>query len=166
MSTAQAHKEARFTLVHEFNAPKQLVFNAFATAEALGEWWGPAESKVIVVKLDFKPGGIFHYKTEPGPMYGRLLFGKIQPFDLLEFTSSFSDENANIIKPPFDMPFPLEIFNRAVFTEQDGKTTITMTAEPVNASTDEVNMFKNLHSNMQQGTTGMMHKLALYLSKK
>ena len=53
MSSIQS-KELR--MIHEFEAPKQLVFDAFSTAEALNEWWGPVETNNSVVSLDFRPG--------------------------------------------------------------------------------------------------------------
>src|SRR5882757_4349660 len=165
MSNLQTSEKAEFHLVHEFDAPKKLVFNAFSDAEALNEWWGPAESHNSVIKLDFRPGGIFHYKMEFSGMtsYGRFLFGKIDPYDLLEFTNSFADEHANIVKAPFDIQLPLEIFYRLAFTENNGKTTITLTGQPVNASPGEVEGFLSIGSSMQQGFGATFDKLSAYL---
>ena len=53
-----------FRLTHVFHAPKEKVFKAFSTAEALNAWWGPAETSNSVIKLDFRPGGIFHCQTQ------------------------------------------------------------------------------------------------------
>lgn len=61
MSTQHTDKTRVFTFVREFDAPKNLVFNAFSNAGALNEWWGPAESANSVISLDFRPGGIFHF---------------------------------------------------------------------------------------------------------
>ena len=54
----------KFYLTRTFNAPKKAVFNAFANAEALAEWWGPVGMPVKVLSFDFKPNGKFHYKME------------------------------------------------------------------------------------------------------
>lgn len=156
-----------FKLSYEFNAPKELVFNAFSNAEALNEWWGPAISRNTVIKLDFKPGGIFHFKMDYPNMtaYGRFLFRTIQPHDLLEFTNAFADEQANVVKPPFDMAFPKEIFYRLVFVEQNNKTTIHLTGEPVNPGKGEMEGFYSIHQSMQEGFAGTFYQLSKYLTK-
>lgn len=156
-----------FQLSYEFNAPRELVFNAFANAEALNEWWGPVGSRNSVIHLDFKPGGIFHFKMEAAgsTTYGRFLFRSIEPYDFLEFTNSFSDEHANIVKAPFDMEFPLEILYRLRFTEDHGKTTLHLQGEPVEASAAETETFRSIDTDMQQGFTSTFDQLSVYLAK-
>lgn len=157
----------KFIIVHEFNAPKELVFNAFSQEEALTQWWGPVECKNTVLKLDFKEGGIFHYKMVKGSKtnYGRFTFSKIQPYDLLEFVNSFSDAKGNIIRAPFDIQLPLKIFYRFVFTEDKGKTRITMTGLPMEASSEELRAFKSINESMQEGFGATFNQLASYLDK-
>jgi uncharacterized protein YndB with AHSA1/START domain len=157
--------DVAFTLVYEFNAPKKLVFNAFSDAKALSEWWGPVECKNSVIKLDFKKGGVFHYKMEKGGTvnFGRFIFGEIVPYDCLEFTNSFSDEKGNIVRAPFDIPFPLQVFYRLIFTESNGKTTITMTGQPVQATDEEIDSFRSLLPDMRKGFGASFGKLSDYL---
>src|SRR4051812_43463037 len=117
---------AKLLITREFNAPKKLVFNAFADADALAQWWGPPGVPITVVKFDFRTDGVFHYKAD---MQGQTSFAKfvykqIQKYDVIEFISSFSDENCGITRAPFSDQFPLEIFNHIEFTEQGNKTTI------------------------------------------
>ena len=156
---------ATFNFTREFHAPRKRVFNAFSNAEALNAWWGPIETKNSVIKLDFRPGGIFHYKMESqGKItYGRFLFSKIQPFELLEFTNAFADENAKVVRAPFDILIPLEIFYRLQFTELDGKTTIAMTGQAVNASPEELEGFRSIELGMQRGFGATFNKLSSYL---
>jgi uncharacterized protein YndB with AHSA1/START domain len=160
--------DVTFRLVHTFNAPKKRVFNAFANADSLNAWWGPVETRNIVVKLDFRPGGIFHFRMESkGKInYGRFLFSRIEPFDLLEFTNAFADANAKVIPAPFDFPFPLEIFYRFKFTEDNGKTTITLTGQPVNASPEEIEGFRSIERGMEQGFGGTFKALWTYLENQ
>jgi len=157
-----------FTFSYEFNAPKEMVYNAFADADALNEWWGPPESHNSVISLDFRPGGIFHFKMEHGKniSYGRFLFYRIEPYDLLEFSNAFADERGRVIKPPFDITIPQEIFYRLHFTGSKKKTTITMTGEPVNATPEEIQGFLSINSSMQQGFGATFANLAVYLEKQ
>jgi uncharacterized protein YndB with AHSA1/START domain len=163
----QIAEKADFLLMYDFNAPKELVFNAFSNAEALNEWWGPVEMRNSVIKLDFRPGGIFHFKmeSERTVWYGRFLFITINPYDLLEFSNAFADEHANVVSAPFDMPFPKEIFYRIIFTENNRKTSITLTGRPLNATAEEMASFKSIRSSMEQGFGATFDKLTVYLSK-
>jgi uncharacterized protein YndB with AHSA1/START domain len=168
MKAHHTKEKAEFTFVQEFNAPKKVVFNAFGNAEALNEWWGPVETQNSVIKLDFRPGGIFHFKmaSDGGVSYGRFLFREVKPYDLLEFTNAFADENANVVKAPFGIPLPLEILYRLVFTENKGKTTITMTGQPVDATPEEVETFRSIEPDMQRGFGATFDKLITYLDKQ
>jgi uncharacterized protein YndB with AHSA1/START domain len=167
MNNPSANQQVDFMLIHEFNAPKELVFNAFGDAAALNEWWGPLEMKNSVISLDFRPGGIFHFKMEhPGETwYGRFLFKTIQPHDLLEFSNAFADEQARVVKAPFDFSFPLEILYRIVFTEKNGKTTLTVTGQPLNAGPEETAAYQSINSDMQRGWAATFDKLTAYLNK-
>ena len=159
---------ATFKFSRQFNAPRERVFNAFSNAEALNAWWGPIETKNSVITLDFRTGGIFHYRMESQEKitYGRFLFNKIQPFELLEFTNAFADENAKVVRAPFDIPLPLEIFYRLQFMEHKGKTIIEMTGKPVNASPEEAAGFLSINLGMEQGFGSTFNKLFSYLEKQ
>jgi uncharacterized protein YndB with AHSA1/START domain len=158
--------KAELVIIKEFDAPKEIVFNAFASAEALSQWWGPPGVPVTVVKFDFKPGGIFLYKAQMQgeTMWGRFVYKQISKPDVLEFISSFSNENGDITRAPFSDKFPLEIFNRFEFSEQNEKTIITLKGYPVNASEEELQMFAQATAGMQQGFAGTFSQLENYLS--
>lgn len=160
-------KKAEIVITREFNAPKKIVFNAFADAAALAEWWGPPGIPITVVKFDFRPDGIFHYKTDMQgqTLFGRFVYKRIQKYDLIEFISSFSDENGGITRAPFNDKFPLEIFNHLEFTGQDNKTTIKLSGHPVNATEEEMQFFSQMSAGVQQGFAGTFNQLEHYLSK-
>jgi hypothetical protein len=50
-------------------------------------------------------------------------------------------------------------------TEQNGKTTLTIKAAPINASDDEMNAFIGNLKSMNQGFSGTFEKLANYLEQ-
>ncbi len=160
-------REKEFRLQYNFDAPRKLVFNAFSDAKALGEWWGPVESKTTVVKLDYREGGIFHYKMETNGKvnFGRFLFKKIAPYHTLEFTNAFADEHANVVPAPFDLNLPLEIFYKLKFTESGGVTTIDLHAKPVDADDSQYHAFNSISDSMVHGFSATFEKLKLYLSR-
>jgi uncharacterized protein YndB with AHSA1/START domain len=165
MSDPKKKRAGELILTYDFQAPKELVFNAFCSVEALKEWWGPVETINTVISHDFRTGGIFHYKMETGghTNYARLVYGQIQPYDLLEFTISFTDENANVIPAPFNFPLPDEIFYTVRFTESGGKTSISLTGEAINATDAAYNSFKSIRPDMQRGFGANFDVLARYL---
>ncbi len=147
-------------------APKALVFDAFSTAEAFAEWWGPAGAPVTVADFDFKPGCKVHYKMEGNgqTMWGVLNYKHIVRPDLLEFISSFSDENGNICKSPFPIEFPLEILNQLTFEENNGITTLTLSGHPINATAEQEATYYSMIENMNQGFAGTLNQLEQYLA--
>lgn len=163
----QTEKKQGLKIVRDFNAPKAVVFDAFATAEAFAEWWGPVGMPATVLHFDFKTGGKLHYKMEGN---GQIMFGVfnykniIKP-DLLEFVSSFSDEEGNICSSPFPIDFPLEIFNKLTLEEHNGITTITLSGHPVNATAEQEATYYSMFESMSQGFAGTFDQLEAYLTQ-
>ena len=159
---------SRLKIVRDFKAPKSLVFQAFSTPEAFAEWWGPAGSVLTVHTFNFTKGGTLHYKLEGNgqTMWGLFKYGNIVDPDLLEFTSSFSDEAGNISTSPFPMDFPLEIFNRISLAENDGITTLTLEGHPLNATEAQLATYYSIVPNMEQGFAGTFNQLEAYLAKQ
>jgi uncharacterized protein YndB with AHSA1/START domain len=51
----------RFKISRVFDAPRDLVWEAWTDADHLLEWWRPKGFRTRFAKLDLRPGGIFHY---------------------------------------------------------------------------------------------------------
>jgi uncharacterized protein YndB with AHSA1/START domain len=160
-----------FSLTRTFDAPRKLVWEAFTRAEALAQWWGPKGADIKVVTLDLRPGGTFHYSMEfqPGhPMYGRFTYYEIVAPERLVYVSSFADENGEIARAPFPQlrdTWPLEILNTVRFTEDRGRTTLSLRGHPINATEAEVKTFVGMFEGMQHGFGGTFDKLDTYLAQ-
>ena len=58
---------AALQIIRSFNAPRQLVFDAFATYEAMQPWFGPAECQPVSGTVDFRVGGEYRIDMQtPG----------------------------------------------------------------------------------------------------
>jgi uncharacterized protein YndB with AHSA1/START domain len=161
-----AAKELVITRI--INAPRQLVFKVWAEAEHLARWWGPKGFAMGVTKLDFRPGGIFHYsmKSPEGyVMWGRFDYVEIVVPEKIVFTSSFSDEQGNLTRAPFSATFPQQVLNKLILMEEAGKTTLVLTGSPLNATDEEWKMFEGMHASMQQGFGGTFDQLDAYLAE-
>ncbi|CAN7522655.1 SRPBCC domain-containing protein [Paenibacillus sp. LjRoot153] len=92
-------------LEREFNAPRELVFQAFTQAEHLKHWWGPRGWTLPVCHVDFRVGGVWHYcmKCEDknqGDYYGMESWGKgvyseIVVPEKIVYVDFFSDAEGN-----------------------------------------------------------------------
>ncbi len=159
--------ENHIFLTRVFDAPRELVWKAWSNAEALAQWWGPKGCATRVEKLDFRPGGVFHYamQTPDGEFWGKFVYRDIEPPEHLSFLLSFADAQGNIVRAPFSDTHPLEILSDVTFTEQDGKTTITMRGGPFNATQEERESYAAILTDMREGTNSTFDNLAEYLAK-
>ncbi len=64
MSTMDAAKDRTLTIERTFSAPVKLVWEAWADAKHVANWWGPKGMKVEVLEHDFRVGGKWKYKME------------------------------------------------------------------------------------------------------
>jgi len=160
-----------FRLTRTFNAPRNLVWKAWTSAEALGRWWGPKGVTLRVITFDLRPGGMFHYAfafQSGHEMYGRFVYREIVAPERLVFVNSFSDPSGGITRAPFPQlkdKWPLEVLTVMRLTELAGETTVTLRASPLNASEDECAMFAGNIDSMGQGYGGAFDKLAEYLAQ-
>jgi uncharacterized protein YndB with AHSA1/START domain len=124
-----------------------------------------------VIKLDLRPGGIFHYAMafQPGhDIYGRFIFREIAAPQRMMFVNSFSDAEGGITRAPFPQlegKWPLEVLNTMTLSEQGGMTTLNLRGGPINATDEERRMFDSMHESMRQGFGGTFDQLADYLAR-
>ncbi|RHX83843.1 SRPBCC family protein [Leptospira stimsonii] len=169
MSERKDIQNPEFTFTRTFDFPRELVWKAWTEPKRLAEWWGPKGLKMGVTHLDLKPGGLFHYSmTTPDgqTMWGRFVYKEITPPEKLVYVVSFSDENAGMSRPPMAANWPLEILNTVIFTEEKGKTILSLKGTPINATPEEIKVFGDNFPSMNQGFTGTLDQLEAYLAKQ
>ncbi|MBU5346838.1 SRPBCC family protein [Paenibacillus lautus] len=153
-----------------FNAPRELVFKVWTDPEHFGKWWGPQGFSLEVITMDVRPGGMFLgcQKSPDGnqAMWGKFVYQEVIVPEKLVFIQSFSDENGNTIRAPFNANWPLEIINTITLEEIDGKTTLTMQGGPVNATAEEQAAFDGMAPMVKQGFGGTFDQLAQYLESQ
>src|SRR5438093_9576996 len=88
-----------FVISRAFNVPLDRMWAAWTQREHLMQWFGPKGFQMPAARLDFRPGGIFHYCLESASgaeMWGKFVYREILRPERLVFVSSFSDEDGNI----------------------------------------------------------------------
>jgi uncharacterized protein YndB with AHSA1/START domain len=92
------------TLIADFNAPVERVWELWTDPRRLERWWGPPSYPATFEEHDLKPGGgVSYFMTSPeGEKYrGWWRITTVQPPTSLEFTDGFADADGN---PVADMP--------------------------------------------------------------
>jgi len=147
--TTQSDREVVMTRV--FDAPKQLVFDAFSKPELLKQWFGPHGWHLSTCEVDLRVGGGFRFVLQ-GPdgrqMGMRGVYRELAPPDRSVHMESFDD-------------FPGESMVTAVLTERDGKTIFTATVRYESQQVRDA----VLQSGMEHGAAESYDKLADMLTK-
>jgi uncharacterized glyoxalase superfamily protein PhnB/uncharacterized protein YndB with AHSA1/START domain len=162
-------KSKDFVISRVFDAPRELVWQAFTDAKRLKEWWGPKGVKVIHSKMDLKPGGSYHYafNTPDGStIWGKFQFREIVPRERLVFISSFSDEDGGLTRHPMAPSWPMLMHSTFTFEDEPGgKTRVTIRWQAYQAAPEEQATFDAGHDSMRQGWGGSLDVLTEYLAR-
>lgn len=88
----------KITVVKEFDADVEKVWEAWTESSILDQWWAPKPWRAETKKMDFRKGGYWHYSMT-GPdnnrVWGRLDYKTIEAPNQIIAVDSFSDENGN-----------------------------------------------------------------------
>jgi uncharacterized protein YndB with AHSA1/START domain len=111
------------TLTRVFDAPRELVFEVFSTCEYLNHWWGTRQWPISYCKMDFRPGGTWHYCLQ-GPnkgdeSWGLTTYREIVKPQRIVYTDVFADKDSN---PAKGMP---EMLITLTFDKQGARTKLT-----------------------------------------
>lgn len=134
-STAAASarpSDREISITRSFNAPRELVWNAWTDSEQLKRWWGPKVFTAPVCQLDLRVGGkyLFCMRSPEGQdFWSAGVFQEIVPPERLVFTDNFADADGNIVPAShYGMAgdVPLAMIVTVTFKEVDGQTQMTV----------------------------------------
>jgi uncharacterized protein YndB with AHSA1/START domain len=168
-SNAVDPQAPELVITRVFDAPRALVFQAFAESDRLARWWGPKGLNIAVTRCEFRPGGICHYSmSDPAGhvMWGRFAYREITPPERIVWVNSFADEAGNLAPVPFSEAWPAEMLNTVTLDDQGSKTLLTLRVVPVSASEEECKTFEDGFDSMRQGYGGTWDQLAEYLAEE
>ncbi|HWD92746.1 MAG TPA: SRPBCC domain-containing protein [Verrucomicrobiae bacterium] len=156
-----------FIISRTFAAPRELVWKAWSERRRLMAWFGPKGFTMPAAKMDFRPGGSFHYcmaSSDGTEMWGKFVYHEIVAPEKIVLVNSFSDEDGGITRHPMSATWPLEMLSTFTLAGENGRTTATVHWVPWNATDAECKTFDAAHEGMKQGWTGTFDQLAAYLA--
>jgi uncharacterized protein YndB with AHSA1/START domain len=147
--------DREIVLTRAFDAPRDLVFEAWTRPEHVRHWWGLRSSTMLLCEAEVRPGGSWRYVTtaEDGaevPFTG--VYKEITPPERLVYTEMYDVEPFNSGEPAV---------NTVTFTEKEGRTLVTVTTV---YPTKEVRDFV-LGTGMEAGAAESYDRLAEHLTK-
>lgn len=113
-STLTLPSDTEILLVRSFDAPRDLVWQAFTDPKLVPKWYGPAASPMTICEMDVRPNGRFRWGWGPGGsafMTGGV-FHQVEKPRLLVMESREPDPTPEVRSHTFE--------------EKAGKTTVTI----------------------------------------
>jgi uncharacterized protein YndB with AHSA1/START domain len=165
-NTAAESADRALVVTRIFDAPRELMWKTLTVPEHLEHWWGPKGFTSQVHQLELRPGGTFLYSqrgAEGLEMWGKWVYREVVAPERLVMVSSFADEKGNVVRHPFEPNWPLETLFTSTFTEDRGRTTVTVRMVPINATESEEQTFFDRANFMEEGFAGTWDKLDKYL---
>ena len=154
--------DREFVITRVFDAPRTLVWRAWSECKHLQHWWGPTGWTLPVCKMDFRPGGVWHYCMKgPGPngaemeSWGRTIYREIVEPERIVSVDTFSDKEGNVVE---GMP---EMVIIVTFKEVDGQTKVISQTEFATAA----DLKAVLKMGMEEGVVQTWDRLAEHLAQ-
>lgn len=119
-------------ITHVFDAPREMVFNAWTDAEQLMQWYAPDGCTIEFKTIDVREGGKFHSVIHD-PVHGDCwiigIYREVVANEKLVFTMELSNEQGTVATAvdagkPED--WPQAIVTTVTFTTKGDKTEITL----------------------------------------
>ena len=140
-------------LARVFDAPRELMFQAWTDPRDLAQWWGPAGVTNLVVDMDLRVGGALRIvmrspENTDHAMTG--VFREIAPAQRLDFSHAAVDESGRTL---------LDGLTTVTCADEGGKTKLTLET----TATARTEAAKLMLKGMDQRWMESLDKLAAYL---
>jgi uncharacterized protein YndB with AHSA1/START domain len=152
-----------YVMERVFDAPRELVFEAYSTAEHLKHWWGPKGWTLPFCEVDFRPGGTWLYcmkgpvGSEDGEMmesWGKAVYQEIIEPERIVYKDTFVDSDGSRVEGTPEMLITVE------FVEEKGKTRLI--SKTLFESAEQLQQV--LEMGMEQGFSETLDRLEAYLA--
>ncbi|MGH8946371.1 MAG: SRPBCC family protein [Acidimicrobiia bacterium] len=142
--------DLEITMTRQFDAPRDLVFEAHTSCEHMSQWWGPAKYEIAECDIDFRVGGSWRivHRGPEGDEHGfHGEFREIERPERIVWTFIYEGYPDNVVVETLTM------------TEKNGATTLhTHSVFDSKEARDGM-----LQSGMEEGAAETWDRLADYL---
>jgi len=131
-------------LTRTFDAPREVVFQAWTDPKQLAQWFGPHHFTNPSCEIDARVGGAvsIDMRGPDGVVYpNRGVIRELVAPEHIVFTLALQDDAGNAL---------IDSLISVTFAEEQGKTRLTLSARAVNASADAAQYLKGMHEGWSQ----------------
>lgn len=158
--TKPENLEHQIVINRLFDAPRQLVWDAWTQPDQIAQWWGPPGCKTRVETLEFRPGGTWHYiMVFPNGMEYPAMGQFVEIVEPEKIVSE--DAGAEAYKEIMDPArLPAKIWSTTLFEAVGNQTQLTL----IHSYETEADKAKHEKMNVAEGWMSAFVKLATYLA--
>ena len=139
-ATVTLPTDEQILITREFDAPKDLVYEAWTTPELVKRWWTANRGEATIAEIDLRVGGAWRYVmvTDGGFEVGfHGEYREIVPNERIVSTEVYEG-----------MPEG-EALNTVTFTEVDGRTTLTILVQHTSKEHRDAHIDSGMEAGMQ-----------------
>jgi uncharacterized protein YndB with AHSA1/START domain len=128
-------------ITREFDAPKHLVYKAYTTPELVRRWWSGERGEMTSCEIDLRVGGMWRYVM--------IAHGEFEVAFHGEYREIVPNEKIVTTEVFEGMP-DAEALDHVTFTEENGRTTLTMLVEHRNQEDRDAHINSGMEGGMQE----------------
>jgi len=143
-ATVTLPTDEQILITREFDAPRELVYEAFTTPDLVKRWWHANRGEMTIAEIDLRVGGKWRYVmvTDDGFEVGfHGEYREIVPNERIVSTEVYEGLPEGVSQEDG------ATVNTATFTEADGRTTLTILVQ----ATSKVSRDAIIESGMEAG---------------
>lgn len=156
-----------YTIARVFNAPREVVFDAWADRDKMAQWSGPPGATLTVVSGTIEEGVTMLTRSDHpqmGTTYTLAVWREVKPNDRIVWEQSFANEQGEVIQTDFFPHWPPVLLTEVDFEDEVDGTRVTLRWTPIEGTQEEIDEFARQMAMMDLGWGGSFDKLEELLS--
>ena len=140
-ATVALPADDQLLITREFDAPKHLVYKAYTTPDLVRRWWSGERGEMTSCEIDLRVGGTWRYVM--------IAHGDFEVAFHGEYREIVPNERIVMTEVYEGMP-DAEAVDHITFTEEDGRTTLTMLVQHRNQEDRDAHLNSGMEAGMQE----------------
>jgi len=141
-----------FVLDRQFDAPRELVWQAWTNPDLLHRWYGPG-IETVIHEFDLVPGGVWlnEMKMRGGSSFQKVIFKEVSEPSKLVWHHCSVDADWNVTANNMMPDWPRILLTTVTFEEKGDKTNVRLSQVPLDATDAEIACFTQMKDAMGGG---------------
>jgi uncharacterized protein YndB with AHSA1/START domain len=138
--------DEQILITREFDAPRNLVYQAYTTPDLVKRWWSGKRGQVTSAEIDLRVGGRWRYVMVANEGFEVAFHGEyreIVPDERIVTTEVYEGV-------PEDQAPDEDVVNTITFTEADGRTTLTVLSRCPSKDVRDMIIESGMEAGMQE----------------